>query len=147
MRKRATTQRRVVCIFQGQVIPCGTRHHLLFTRAEWKNYSSTTRALRRAFSRKIPKKLHAQLHQEIDAVPVPPEGVLNRLLANYERDKRRVDEMNILSLCDWVMNNANGKGSKPFRETILKQRSFLSKGDRQYRYEYVEVPSRKPKKP
>lgn len=75
-------------------------HHLLFTRRNWEY--GYARALRDAFTRRIPVRIHQELHAKLDGVPVP-DGELCRIAwEEYLRDKKKIDSYGVARAAAWL---------------------------------------------
>lgn len=75
-------------------------HHICFQRRKWsKGYA---RLLRRVFARRVPSEWHCDLHKELRDVPVPNDMLLWQAWIDYQRDKDRVNRMDICQAIAWL---------------------------------------------
>ena len=111
------------------------RHHILYPHQIWRDQPSLIRDLRGAFTFKINKDLHRQLHTEVDATLgenvdenyLPSESTLELIANTYTSNKTTINELEPTEKIDWLLNNLNDADPRNswLRTMLESQSKFL----------------------
>lgn len=75
-------------------------HHLLFIHRSWdRGYA---RALRDAFTRRIPVTIHRELHSKLKYVPVPDGNLCRLAWEEYCRNRDEIDSYDVARAAAWL---------------------------------------------
>lgn len=101
------------------------RHHLFFEKARYGRRNRQGNKLRRIFVYEIPVQLHNKIHQEIEFVPIPPEGEMSEMLRQYNILKPFIDRLSPAEACRWL---ADLSDYRPFIDVMKQQEKILRDG-------------------
>lgn len=97
------------------------RHHVLFQGRHWT--TPYAKQLRMAMTREIRIGVHNELHNHIlHDVPKPSEELLKIAWQDYQRDKARIDALDLCQLILWLYDEIPDEA---FRACMMIQYRFF----------------------
>ena len=87
------------------------RHHLLYPRRAWTKIGPNARSVRRIFSIKINRKLHSDLHKEVNKhicgiitrEMLPDKDTIRHIKKSYQRNRKLVRAMGPIEKLEWLI--------------------------------------------
>ncbi len=112
------------------------RHHLLYPRRLWFRIGPTAWEVRNSFTVIIDKKLHNDLHRDIDwklgrditLAMLPEEDVFDRILCDYKSQRGIIRNMEVIGRLEWLKSQfePNDKRSSWLLDLLDKQEGYFA---------------------